>query len=65
MKTEKAPPSGRPPRQRVVIVPNVMGQRAAALLVGDQRHLDAVTGQQANRGLIDAGRQHLLGTALQ
>ena len=52
-------------RQRVVVAPDVMGQRAAALLVLDQHDLDAVPGQHIDGGLVDARRQHLLGAALQ
>jgi len=52
-------------RQSVVVASEVVGQRAATLLVLDQHDLDAVTRQQINRGLIDARCQHLLGTALQ
>ena len=52
-------------RQRIVVAAEVMGQRAAALLVLDQHDLDAVTRQQVDGGLIDARRQHLLGAALQ
>ncbi len=52
-------------RQRVAVVSEVMGQRAAALLVLDQHDLDAVTRQEVDGGLIDARRQHLLGAALQ
>ena len=52
-------------RQRVVVPSEVMGQRAAALLVLDQHHLDAVARQEIDGGLVDARRQHLLGAALQ
>ena len=47
------------------VVAEVMGQRAAALLVPDKDNLDAVARQQIDGGLIDARRQHLLGAALQ
>ena len=52
-------------RQRVAVTAEVMGQRAAALLVLDQHDLDAVARQQIDGGLVDARRQHLLGAALQ
>ncbi len=52
-------------RQRIAVASEMMGQRAAALLVLDQHHLDAVPRQQIDGGLIDARRQHLLGAALQ
>ncbi len=52
-------------RQRVAVASEVMGQRAAALLVLDQHDLDAVTRQEVDGGLVDARRQHLLGAALQ
>ena len=52
-------------RQRVAVASEMMGQRAATLLVLDQHDLDAVTRQQIDGGLIDARRQHLLGAALQ
>ena len=45
--------------------PEVMGQRAATLLVPDQHDLDAMARQQVDGGLVDARRQHLLGAALQ
>ena len=56
---------GAGPRQRVAVAAEMMGQRAAALLVLDQHDLDAVAGQQVDGGLVDARRQHLLGAALQ
>ena len=56
---------GPRPRQRVLVVSEVMGQRPAALFILYQHHLDAVARQQVDRGLIDPGRQHLLRTALQ
>ena len=43
----------------------MMGQRAAALLVPDQHDLDAVACQHVDGGAVDARRQHLLGAALQ
>ena len=52
-------------RQCVAITAEVMRQRAATLLILDQHDLDAVARQQVDGGLIDARRQHLLGTALQ
>ena len=52
-------------RQCVAVASEVMGQRAAALLVLDQHDLDAVTRQEIDGGLIDARRQDLLGAALQ
>ena len=56
---------GASPRQCVLVVAEVMGQRAAALLVPDQDDLDAVAGEETDGGLVDARRQHLLGTALE
>ena len=49
----------------VGLAAQVMGQRAAALLVLDQHDLDAVTRQQVDGGLVDSRRQHLLGASLQ
>ena len=43
----------------------MMGQRAAALLILDQHDFDSVPGEDIDGGLVDARRQHLLGTALQ
>ncbi|MFK4510541.1 hypothetical protein ABIF81_005719 [Bradyrhizobium daqingense] len=48
-----------------MVVAEMMGQRAATLLVPDQDNLDAVPGEKADGGLVDARRQHLLGAALQ
>ena len=38
---------GAGPRQCILVVPEMMGQRAAALLVPDQDDLDAVAGEQS------------------
>ena len=48
-----------------VLAAHVMGQCAAALLILDQHDLDAMTGQQTDRGLIDPRRKHLLRATLQ
>src|ERR1700677_2269622 len=48
-----------------VLAAHMMGQCAATLLVFDQYDLDAVTGQQADGGLVDAWCQHLLRAPLQ
>ncbi len=51
--------------QRIAVVAQVMGQRATALLAGDQHDLDAMARQQPRGRIVDGGRQHLLRAALQ
>ena len=50
---------------RIAIPPEVVGERAATLLVPNQDDLDAVTRQKIDGGPVDARRQHLLRAALQ